>query len=336
MNTKKYIKLYSLIGALLLMAHPSSAAGIYNNNASALNINALTDTFATFAHNGEQLSDLFKSNSLYGTMTRIDEYGDDGSTLPRNSFEQNSDFIFNNVWADVKHINGHFHYDDAASPRGRFNMATLGVTTKSIDLKYGDIYFGGFAGYINSDIAHINTNGDHAGIFANYRLNKFDVTALTNIGSLNNNAENADFNNSWVNVASDASVRINLDDTFIMRPALYIGYTFVTSDDLLVNNDVVTSKDFNFLNITPSVSFIKEISKNWYGALSAKYVAHFGGDNKIYVANVKTDGIELDNHTDIGLDLEHNFKHFVFGGKIHKQIGGIDGWSGDINIKYVF
>lgn len=339
MNTKNYIQLSSLFAVIAVLAStPATAAtNIYANNASALNINMLTNSFLSYTHNGERLSDLFVHKKLYGSMTRIDEYGDDGTTLPSDYVEEdNSRYLMKNIWIDVNHINGHTHYDNNSSTKNRFNLVTVGATSQSINLTYGDISFGLFGGYINSDSSYATANGDTGGIFAHYNLNNFTATVLADIGSMNNNSNDIDFNNSWTNVAMDANIKFDIDNTFIIQPGLSIAYTFVSSDDLYVNNNIVWSKDFNFLNLAPGIDFIKEIAPNWFGALSAKYIAHFGGKNDIYIANIKQDGTDTDNHIDLGLDIEHDFKRFTLSGNIHKQIGGFDGWSGNILVKYAF
>jgi hypothetical protein len=182
----------------------------------------------------------------------------------------------------------------------------------------------------------VNSNGDVVAAFANYTYQNFGAKALVNIGSLNNNANSANFNNSWFNMAADVSGIFKIDDTFFVRPDVYLAYTFVTSDDLYINGNTISSKDYNFFNVAPGAAFIKEICPKWYGALSAKYVAHTGGKNDINVGDAKIKGLYLDNHTDIGIDVEHNYEQFVFGAKVHKQIGDIDGWSTNINIKYAF
>lgn len=337
MKTQKYIQLTSIIAMGLLSAPAFANNNIYANSASALNINMLTDTFATYAHYGENLSDLFYSKKMYGTMTRVDEYGDDGTTLKSDqTINEKSDFLFKNVWLDAQHLNTTAHYGKGLNKHKRFYMATLGTTTKSIDLRYGDIHFGAFAGYITDNTSHTDSDGDVGGIFANYNFRNLNATALVNIGSMNNNWYNTKFTNSWTNAAFDASARFNLDKTFLVKPALYVAYTFVASDDVYSDGNIARSKDFNFFNIAPSLQFVKEIAKDWYGAISAKYVAHFGGDNDIHIAGIKKDGIDTDNYFDIGMDVEYNFQQFVFGGKVHKQIGGFDGWIGDLNAKYIF
>jgi len=333
MKTKKYT-----LAIMALMSVPAFAnTSIYANSAIASNINMLTDTFISYSHNGETLSELFATRKLYSTMRRVDEYGDDGSTLKTDVQDKyNSEMFIKNVWMDVKHINGRTNYDHHLSARSRFNIFTLGAATDTINLKYGDIYFGAFAGYINSDVADINSYGDVGGIFAHYGFQNFGATLITDIGSLNNNNGYTDFNNSWTNVAINMDAKFNIDKTLLVRPGLSIAYSFISSDDLYVNNSIVWSDDFNFWNIAPSLQFVKEIVPDWYMGLSAKYVAHFGGDNYIHVANIKRDGVDMHDYTDIGMNIEYNFNQFVFDGQIHKQMGGMEAWSGNINVKYIF
>jgi len=321
----------------VLLSVPANATNIYANSEMAHNINLLSDTFLSYAKNGESLSELFLDKKMYGTMTRVDEYGDDGTTLKISGIGDNdSGYIFKNVWADAKHINGHTHYNNDTTKHTSFSLFTLGATTDSIDLKYGDIYFGAFAGYINGGLDNMDSDGDVGGIFAHYDFQNFGATVLANIGSLNNHRDSLDFNNSWTNIAFDMSAKFNIDKTLLVRPGLYAGYMFVSSADLYIDNKFVESNNFNFFNVAPSVQFIKEIVPNWYGTLSAKYVMRFGGDNDIYIANTTQNGVDFKDYTDIGTDIEYNFKRFAFTGSVHALIGGFDGWSGDLNIKYKF
>ena len=334
---KPNFSLFFLSGAIILVANPASAANIYNNNISALNINMLSDVFMSYASHGEKMSDLFGKHDTYGTMNRFDEYGDDGSTLKTFGVpDAPSQPIFNTVWINANHINENLHYGQNISEHGRFNLATIGATTQTIDLAYGKISFGGFASYINTKMSDFHGGGDTVGLFANYKYQNFGVKALANIGALNNSSDGMDFNNSWFNAATDINAAFKIDPTFLFRPNISVAYTYVSSDDLFVGGNTVSSKDYNFFNIAPGAAFIKEISPNWYGSFSAKYVAHFGGKNDINVGGAAIKGLYLDDHTDIGIDVEHNFKHLILGANVHKQLGGLDGWSTNINLKYAF
>ena len=334
---KQNFSLFFLSGAIVLAANPASAASVYDNNISALNINMLSDVFMSYTNHGEKMSDLFGKPDMYGTMNRFDEYGDDGSTLETfKSPDVSSQPILNTVWINANHINEHMHYGQNISLPGRFNLATVGATTQAIDLAYGKISFGGFASYINTKMSEFHGGGDAVGLFANYKYRDFGVKALANIGSLNNSSDEMNFNNSWINAATDINTILKIDPTFLFKPNVSVAYTYVSSDDLYIGGNTISSKDFHFVNVAPGAAFIKEISPNWYGSLSAKYVAHFGGKNDINIGNTAVRGLYLDNHTDIGIDVEHNFKHLIFGGNVHKQVGGLDGWSGNINVRYAF
>ena len=332
---KPKFNLFVLPGIMILTANSAGAVDIYSNNISALNINMLSDVFMTYTSHGEKMSDLFSNRATYGTMDRFDEYGDDGSTLETFKSDTNQS-VLKNVWINANHINEHMHYGQNVSKHGRFNLATVGTTTKDIDLAYGKISFGGFASYINTKLPDFHGNGDAVGFFANYKYNNFGVKTLANIGSLNNGADKMDFNNSWVNLGTDINALFKIDRTFLFRPNVALAYTYVSSDDLNIGGFTISSKDFNFFNVAPGAAFIKEISPNWYGSFSVKYVTHFGGKNDIEIAGTSFKGLYLDNHTDIGIDVEYNFGHFIFDGAIHKQIGDLDGWSTNINAKYAF
>lgn len=335
---KPNFNIFILSATMILAANSANATvNVYSNNISALNINMLSDVFMSYANYGEKMSDLFGKHDIYGTMDRFDEYGDDGSTL--KTFEDQdtkSQPILNTVWINANHINGDLHYGQNISQHGRFNLATIGGTTQDINLAYGKISFGGFASYINTKMPDFHGNGNTIGLFANYKYHRFGVKTLVDIGALNNGSEKTDFNNSWVNAAADVNALFKIDQTFLFRPNVSVAYTYVSSDDLYIDGNVVSSKDFNFFNVAPGAAFIKEISPNWYGSLSAKYVAHFGGKNDIDVGGTSITGLYLDNHTDVGIDVEHNFRHLIFGANVHKQIGGLDGWSTNINLKYAF
>jgi len=334
---KPKLSLLILSWAIVACANRANAADIYANNISALNINMLSDTFMSYANHGDRMSDLFnRSKILYGTMDRLDEYGDDGSTIKTTGVPSSAETVFDAIWLNANHINEQIHYGQNISEHGRINLATLGGTLRATELEYGTISFGGFASYINTKMPDFHGGGDVIGLFAKYNYQAFGAKALIDTGSLNNGAGNADFNNSWANVATEFDAVLKIDSTFLFRPAVSVGYTFVTSDDLYISGSRVYSKDYHFLNVAPGAAFIKEIAPDWYGRLSAKYIAHFGGKNDINIDDTAIQGLYIDNHTDVGIDIEYNFKQFVFGGMIHKQMGGLDGWSSNINIKYAF
>ena len=336
MNTKPSICFIALAGILSLVTESASAITVYDNNISALNINALTDVFMSYVNYGDNMFNLFEEPVVYGKMRRVDEYGDDGSTLPSVYSSNPISSALDNVWINANHFNANMHYGKKISEHARFNLITAGLTTKNMELKHGAISFGGFVSYINSKLPEIKSNGYTVGLFSHYKYNVFGVRALLDLGSLDNKDSGIKYDNSWFNIATDVYANLKLDETFYVKPSVYLGYALVLSDTIYVNGNKVTSSDYNFFNIAPGISFIKEIAPNWYGALSGKYITHFGGKNDINVNGVSQEELYLDDHTDIGIDIEYKFRQFVFGGKVHALVGDIDGWNSNLNIKYVF
>ena len=333
-------KIFSVVPIALVATFVSNMAGaasIYDNNASALNVNMLTQNQMSYVHYGENMSQLFANKKIYGTMTRFDEYGDDGSILKSNQITGESDkSLFKNIWANVEYINTRAHYAPNFSERSRYSLFTIGTETKDIDLTYGNINFGGFIGYITGDMRENDADGNYLGLFTRYQYKDFDVNVMINNGSVNNDSELDDFSNAWFNVAMDASWKIKIDDTLYFQPSVYAGYAWVSSDNLYINGDNISSKNYTLFNVAPEARFVKNIIGDWYGSISAKYMATFGDDKDIFVNGIKQPGVSLDNYVDAGMDIEYDYKQFVFTGAVHKQIGGFDGWIGNINVKYLF
>lgn len=336
MKIKSNLCFTALAGMLTLLTNSANATSVYDNNISAMNINALSDKFMSYTDYGETMFDMFSNERVYGTMRRVDEYGDDGSTVPTFKFSGTKDLkrdsFIKDVWLNADYLNANdTHYQDDVSSHSKISLTTIGATIKSTELQYGAISFGGFASYIHSKLSGTQSDGAAMGMFSHYIYKNFGAHTLINIGSLNSHT-----NNPWFNIATDAYANLKIDDTFYIKPSLYIGYTWVSSDDMYISGNKITSRDYNFFNIAPSLKFIKQISDNWYGALSGKYVAHFGGDNDIRDNGVVIDGIKLRDHTDVGVDVEYNFNHLVLGGKLHRQLDGLNSWDFNLNAKYVF
>lgn len=291
-----------------------------------------------YAHRGESMSQNFQAKNIYGTMTRFDEYGDDGSTLkipPKNSTK--NDNLFADVWLDMMHINtkGHYRHTDT-SKRNRLYMATVGGDTQKLKTEFGDVNFGFFVGSVFGDTSSIDALGNSVGLFARFEQGDFDATLLLNNGSLNNDSGTDNFSNDWFNVATDAAMKFKIDETLFFQPQIYFGYNWISSDNLYINSDTISSKNFNLFNIAPSARFVKNIIDNWYGALYVKYMATFGDNKDIYVNGARVAKIAIDDYTEIGMNVEYDYEQFVFGANVAKQIGGYDGWAGNINVKYLF
>ena len=336
MHNFKKLLLSSGVLSLVFTVSANAVSG-YANTVSAMNINMLTERMMSYVHRGENISTYFSNKSMYGTMTRFDEYGDDGSTLKGSTITTEvSDSIFKNVWGDVDYVNGHMHFSSGNTFQSKMFIGTIGSETNSIDLKYGDVSFGGFVSYINGEFDGLDSQGNGIGVFGRYNYKNFDTAVMINDGSLNTDFGVNDFSNAWFNVAADMSIKIKIDNTLYLEPRLYAGYTWVSSDNLYISGNFVSENNFNLWNVVPSVRFIKNIADDWYGTLSGKYVAKFNDDNDIHINGVRTDGVTMDNYFEIATGVEYDYHKFVFNGVVTKQIGGIDSWGGNINVKYLF
>ena len=337
MNKSKQFLTMSAIAGLCFTATNANAGGMYSNNVGAINLNVITEQMMSFAHYDESISDFIVVQSDYGTMTRLDEYGDDGTAkhTVKSDFDHSS--LEKIAWADVRYLNTKSDYSDNVSERSRIRMETLGFNTKDIDAAYGAFSFGAFLSNLNEDIFSIRANGFSFGAFTHYKYHNFDLTGLVNNGSINKNAAYDMFNHSWINAAMDTSLNIRMTNTLYFRPKIYVGYTKVSADKLKIGDDVSPKKDFRFVNVVPSAEITTRLAKNLYAALNGKYVTVYGDtDKNVYVNNAIIDKTSMKDYAEFGLELEYDYRDFVFSGGIHKQIEGFDGWVGDLNVRYLF
>ncbi len=336
--TKKSTSLLIMpvIMGLCCIATNADAKSVYTNNVSAINLNMLTQQFMSYAHQGELISDIILDKSkVYGTMTRLDEYGDDG----RWPHGRKDDFQLEKlVWLDAKHLNTVADYSDNVSDhRTRLYTETIGINTNNIDINMGSVAFGAFLGAVTENSFGLTSNGFTFGVMSRYNYQNFGVTAMLNNGSVNKNNDDIMFNNAWFNAALDTSINLRVNDDLFIRPTLYAGYTYVSAEKMVFDTNKVPPKDFRFINLAPSIEVFGRLAQNLYATASAKYVQIYGDtDKNVYVNNTLVDQTSADNYVEFGIGLEYDYKSFVFTGNIQKQINGFDSWGGDLGVKYLF
>jgi len=333
MNKNKVWLTCSAIAGLCLCAGGADAKSVYANSANAININMLTEQMMSYAHYGENISDFM--GTKYGTMTRVDEYGDDGKNTTVK--ENNKDDFGKLFWGDVKYLNTGVDYSDNVSGRARIYMETVGVSSKSFDVTEGSISFGALLGNITNDTFGFTSNGFTFGVFSRYKYENMDVNAMVNNGSLSKTSDTSEFSDSWVNLAIDASLNIHVTDTLYIRPKVYYGYTKVSTESMRFNGNVVPSQGYEFVNFAPSLEIFTRLDKDLYMSLYGKYV-NVGGDvnQAVYANGVLMDTLSAQKYYELGVKMEYNYKDYVFTGGINKQITGFDGLSIDLNAKYIF
>lgn len=333
----------SLNGLMLVMlglcfaSNANAQITMYDNSITAFNINAFQDVMASYAMQGESLSDFFKVQKMYGQMGKIDQYGDDGTTTESTKYIKHNDSIFKNIWTDFSTTGANLHFSGIGTKKSVMRLSSAGVNFKRFKINNGRLYLGVFGSYINADFVDKSSRGHTFEGFARYHEDLADFMIALNYGDLKTDLERKDMKNQWMHFYTNAAYRFYMDETFCIQTRLGLGYTNITSEDYYMNEtDLVHGNNYNFINLTPEIRFIKEIVDDAYGVLYAKRFISFGGKNEITVNDTQYQSIDLDNYNEVGIDAEYHIRRFVLTGGIHKQIGYIDGWNGSFNFKYEF
>lgn len=336
MREKKYLL---LLTPFFIWSYNAQASEIYANNISAENINILTVEFMENAHHGDNILDSSKNSNIYGKMTRFDEYGDDGRTIKTKHSQNYNDTLVKDIWIDEKYLNNKYKFNHHLSQRIQNNIVSVGFDSLDFNVIYGDISFGAYFSYINSDTKIFDNNGQSVGLFTKYKYKDFTVTGMINNGTTTNDFDNNkdDFNNAWFNAAIDASLKLRFQSTLYLQPEIYFGYTYVKPDDKIhINEDYISAKNSRFWNIAPSVKIVSRITDNLSGALFFKYVDINSKNNDIVFQNIKYPTVNIDQYDEIGLSARYNYNKLMFDVVLKKTFGNIDGFGGNLNIKYLF
>ena len=259
--------------------------------------------------------------------------------LAKDIIDDENEILATNIWADYRYLNVKSNYgSNNIDERSRIHMGAVGFDSKNFDTGAGDLAFGGFIGYANQNMMDFTSDGYFVGFFTKYNYGMFGLTGMVTNGALMNSSDIHRFDNSWTNAAMDMSLKIKTYRSLYFQPMIYGGYTHVSTDRLRINNVPTVPEDsFTFWNVAPSVKIGALLSDHLYGAISGKYVMTYGDKNKdLYVNNVLTDRTTAKDYGEFGLNLEYNLDGVILSGAAYKLTNGFDGWSGNINVKYVF
>ena len=259
--------------------------------------------------------------------------------LAKDIIDDENEILATNIWADYRYLNVKSNYgSNNIDERSRIHMGAVGFDSKNFDTGAGDLAFGGFIGYANQNMMDFTSDGYFVGFFTKYNYGMFGLTGMVTNGALMNSSDIHRFDNSWTNAAMDMSLKIKTYRSLYFQPMIYGGYTHVSTDRLRINNVPTVPEDsFTFWNVAPSVKIGALLSDHLYGAISGKYVMTYGDKNKdLYVNDVLTDRTTAKDYGEFGLNLEYNLDGVIFGVEAYKLTNGFDGWSGNINVKYVF
>lgn len=339
-------------------AHISS----YSNNITADNIavmqhfvinNAIQNfSGAEFAHHNIQLTDTNTpetNSNLYGSMLYYGEYGDDygtTSTRGRNGGDNLQISNVSHVWANWQHYNDDVKLTKNVKMDTAYNIGMAGINGGATQFASGVIDFGFYTGYIGGTQDNrqldIDEHGGFLGLYTNYSHGAFNLYASINSGLLYNHAKNIygtdEFSNIWMGSALHATYNLYINNTFIIQPNVYFGYTWIKSPDYVAHSgEHLYNKNFNMYDITPGIKLIKDLTYNWNLSIDGKYIInHLGNNGHFYSDTTAIKQLKNKNFFEYGINIEKQIKELNFSANIKRHDGGYTGWNFGLGIKYLF
>lgn len=332
----------------------SHSAGIITNNIATMQHTIMLNAFDNFDGSMSVTMGDYSSleprrsggcSPVYGkTYCKGDIYGDDATA--RSSGHSGGDITASGYdWFDWRHSQDKASFKDFDKIKSNYDLISLGFSSDPKKLSHGFSQYGGFGGVAlgreKGDGFKVTENGGYLGLYNGYHIGGFNITGAADLGILFSDTKSAmtdyDFTNLWVGAAINASYNIMLSSKFTLQPGVYLGYTWIYSDGY----ESTTGKDISIdsahmFEVTPSMRALLSMGAGWYTAASVRYVFNFnaGGDTK--VAGVKIPELELKNYVEYGLTLEKDINRFNMAVSLYRHDGGLTGWAGGINLRYIF
>ena len=343
---KKLIIMTSLIALHTYSAH---AFNEYSNAISAHNITNIQHAIAqqvfsqpkTQQTNNKkhitQTKDMYGQAPMYGQMQTYGEYNDEGF-FGRNGGDTQSSNVLSNIWVSWQHNTDTANYTVIPNIKTNTDIVIIGLngdTSTTYD-------WGIHSGYTHTHQTNTNLdNTEQSGFFGisnGFSANNFDIQTILTGGVMSNSTTTTSdtYTNFWLSGNAKATYTLNLDKTFAIRPAIYIGYTWIKPNNYTsTSNTNITNSNFNALNITPEISAIKHIGNQWYGTLGVKYImTYINGDT--YTDNILLPELNYGNYFEYSLNISKQVYNTNVSATIGRHDGNIYGWFGNINIKYLF
>lgn len=340
--------------APIILAHTQANAlsdTAYTGIISAYNIGAIQHTvtqnaFKSFSfqntHSFKQQpkKEIIPSDpSVYGKPLTYGEYNEDG--LAGRSGGDTISASLSNVWIDWQHLADKVNFDEISTLKTDTDIIMAGMSSTPSGTTHKKHNWGTYVGYVGGDQSNpdiqIDNHGGFFGIYNGLFVNDFTLKTTVNGGVFDISAHDNNFTNFWIGAATNASYDITLDKTFILRPSLQVGYTWIqTKDYTLTSGDIITNQNLNLIQITPEIQAIKHIGNGWFGQADVKYVMSFDNNPDTHINNVKLHGLSLDNYFEYSISVGTNVSDTNISATIGRHDGGIYGWFGGLNIKYVF
>lgn len=308
--------------------------------AAALGSRARFDTFGS-KESGEKYGKM----PQYGQMPTYGEYNDDGTATQHGRSGGDSALpTFNSMWANWQHFDEGVKFDGLSKIDTDYDLVTVGLAGGHVQLGRGISQWGLYGGYAGStqenQLIDIDENGGYMGVYSGYSIDNFNLSASANVGAMFSDSDfmqkSYNYSNAWAGAAIHGAYNIAIDDTLTLQPGLYAGYTWVKSDDYILDTFDVTNSNLNSFEITPEIRAIKHIGAGWFGTVNARYVFAWENGGKITANNVHMADLDSDNYAEYGIGLEKSIDRFNISLHVGRRDGGRNGWNGGTSFKYIF
>ncbi len=281
----------------------------------------------------------------YGQMPIYGEYNDDGTAIQHGRNGGDSSMpAFNSMWANWQHFDEDVKFDGLKKIDTDYDLVTIGLAGGHIQMGHGISQWGLYGGYAGSTQKNqsidIDENGGYMGVYSGYSIGNFNISASANIGAMFSDSKlthgSFDYSNSWVGTMIHGAYNIAIDDTLTLQPSLYAGYTWVKSDNFIINSLHITNSNLNSFEVTPEIRAIKHIGAGWFGTINARYVFAWENGGDIKADNVHMFDFDSDDFVEYGIGLEKSIDRFNISLHVGRRDGGRNGWNGGTSFKYIF
>lgn len=280
----------------------------------------------------------------YGKMPIYGEYNDDGTAIQGRNGGDIALPSFNSLWANWQHFDDNIKFTGLSKINTNYDVATIALDGGHAQMGRGISQWGLFGGYAGgtqeNDFINIDETGGYIGVYSGYSIKNINISASVNAGAMSSDADFAhnqtDYSNAWVGAAAHGAYNIAIDDTLTLQPSLYIGYTWIKSDNYTIGKYNITNSNLNAFTITPEVRTIKHIGAGWFGTAKLRYVINRDNGGKPKINNTHIADLDSDNYVEYGIGLEKSIDRFNIALHIGRHDGGRAGWNGGTSFKYIF
>ena len=361
---KTSIWLLAMVATVGAVPFETRAANISHMSANGIAVNNIVVMQHSIMHNAFDNFDRSMANALdrpskeafedepktvkdytkdYGKMPTYGEYGDDGTVFA--SGRSGGDFdTTNTMWADWQHAQDYAKFDDFHRVDSKHDIISLGFSDTPSEHDSGISEFGGFGGVIISDedsgAVELSENGEYLGLYYAYHSYGFNLNSAVNFGTLFSDTKSDafgkyDLTNIWGGAALNASYNILLDETSVLQPGLYAGYTWIYSDGYKTSSGHEISFDnFQAFELSPSLRTITHIGDGWVGIMSARYVFNFTDGGVLKHSGLSS--LDMGDYAEYGITFEKSTEILSLAISLNRHDGARTGWTGGLHARYRF